>query len=122
MNGGGQLGDLQQVVVQTNFGIDGRSSEVDIQVINMVAQRGLKPRGQSTKVVSYDALNDCFELIVERYKGVAEISFHMPRIGVGLGGGSWSIVSALIDITLCAANFSVFVYDLPAARKTGKTK
>jgi len=32
-----------------------------------------------------------------------------------LAGGSWNIVSELIDDVLCRAGINVFVYDLPGA-------
>lgn len=38
------------------------------------------------------------------------VSVHMPRIGCGLGGGSWEVVSELIDD--CLDKVPVFVYDL----------
>jgi hypothetical protein len=36
----------------------------------------------------------------------------MPRIGVGLGGGSWPVIEGIIRETLCSKGVSVFVYDL----------
>jgi hypothetical protein len=36
----------------------------------------------------------------------------MPRIGVGLGGGSWETISKIIEEAFCEHGVKVFVYDL----------
>ena len=43
-------------------------------------------------------------------------SVHMPRIGTGQAGGSWSIIEDLVDNELCAHGVPVTVYDLPNQR------
>ena len=40
-------------------------------------------------------------------------SVHMPRIGCGQAGGSWNIVSELIEDELCDTGIEVNIYDLP---------
>jgi hypothetical protein len=48
-------------------------------------------------------------------------SVHMPRIGCGEAGGSWWIVSELIEETLLKHGVAVTVYDLPQkAQKSDK--
>jgi hypothetical protein len=71
--------------------------EKDIEVINMIAQNGIKkyhhPKGQ--RYVDYDALYTCFSRV--RAHITENTSVHMPRIGVGLGGGEWSVISKIIQ-------------------------
>lgn len=63
--------------------------ENDLEIINMIAQNGIKkyhdPPG--LKYVDYDALRKCLTKV--RMNVGNEKSVHMPRIGVGLGGGKW---------------------------------
>lgn len=40
-------------------------------------------------------------------------SVHMPRIGAGLGGGRWEVISAIIEEELADQDVEVTVYDLP---------
>lgn len=48
------------------------------------------------KYVNYDALTECFAEVLERAK-VEGLDVHMPLIGAGLGGGTWSEISELIN-------------------------
>lgn len=47
--------------------------------------------------VDYDAVRSCFKRIAETFPGE---SIAYPKIGAGLAGGDWSIISALIDYEL----------------------
>jgi O-acetyl-ADP-ribose deacetylase (regulator of RNase III) len=53
--------------------------------------------GVSRQQVDYDALRLCFRAIntYAKENGVTEIV--MPKIGSGLGGGSWDIIKAIIE-------------------------
>lgn len=86
-----------------------------LSIVSMIAQRGYgasdKPR------IRYSALRTCLQhLSVLATKQKATV--HMPRIGTGLAGGSWNIISELIDDVLCRAGINVFVYDLPGSAQT----
>ncbi|MCI0747254.1 MAG: ImmA/IrrE family metallo-endopeptidase [Verrucomicrobia subdivision 3 bacterium] len=88
--------------------------ERGLTICQMVCQHGYgvseRPR------IRYAALRDC--LLSLRDKALAEnASVHMPRVGTGEAGGSWPLISALIDEVLCAAGLSVTIYDLPGSRK-----
>ena len=86
--------------------------ENNLTIASMVAQRGYGPSEKAR--IRYSALRSC----LQRLSAVAikqKATIHMPRIGTGLAGGSWSIVSELIDDILCRAGINVFVYDLPGA-------
>lgn len=91
-------------------------SDADMQltVCQMVCQRGY---GASARPrIRYAALRDCLTRLRD-YATEQNASIHMPRIGAGEAGGSWPLISALVDEILCAAGLSVTVYDLPANRQ-----
>lgn len=72
------LGEIQMVQV-----------EEQVWVANMIAQNGIQkpfhPKGM--RYVDYNALRKCLGKVRGCLGG--NKSVHMPRIGVGLGGGSW---------------------------------
>jgi hypothetical protein len=83
-----------------------------ITIASMIAQHGYGPSPRPR--IRYSALRSCLQhlskIALERSATV-----HMPRIGSGLAGGSWNIVSELIDEALCRRGVNVFVYDLPGS-------
>lgn len=88
------------------------NSQSNVYVINMIAQRGVRHDATAPPAVDYEALGTCLDRLSE----VAvhdHASIHMPRIGCGLGGGDWNVVSRLIDDTLSVHGVPVTVYDLP---------
>lgn len=88
--------------------------EVNLSVCQMVCQHGYgishSPR------LRYASLKECLTSLRDAALP-RNAAIHMPRIGTGEAGGSWVLVSALIDETLCAAGLSVTIHDLPRARK-----
>lgn len=79
----------------------------DTWVANMIAQWGYKT-GSKGPPIRYEALLRCFQQLAPQ--AVArKASIHMPRIGIGLAGGTWSRIEPLIVGAL--ANLSVYVYD-----------
>lgn len=69
-------------------------------------------KGIGIKFVSYDAVDKCM-INIENFieKSEKEISYvAMPKIGVGLGGGAWCVIEAIIISRL--NNFDVKVYEL----------
>ena len=86
-----------------------------LSVISMIAQNGY--RSPSNPVaVDYDALRTCLEKVsaIALSGGFERLSssVHMPRIGCGLGGGDWDVISDIIDDELIFYDVPVFVYDL----------
>ena len=82
-----------------------------IVVANMIAQRGVG----GARPLRYGALYTCLGEVAAmaiRTDG----SVHMPRIGCGLAGGSWEMVEALVEESLCERQVPVTVYDLPVSR------
>lgn len=99
----------------------GRVQYVDvgggIHVANMVAQRGWGASDQPR--VDYEALDaalrDVFYSagLLQSMSNTRQVSVHMPRIGCGLGGGSWDQVEPIIIKNLCQRGIPVTVYDWP---------
>jgi O-acetyl-ADP-ribose deacetylase (regulator of RNase III) len=89
------LGDVQLVQV-----------DEDTYVANMIAQDGF-PRAEKPVAVDYDALRACLGALANLPE---EFTFHAPRIGCGIGGGSWEEVESIINETLGEAQ--VYIYDL----------
>jgi O-acetyl-ADP-ribose deacetylase (regulator of RNase III) len=88
--------------------------ENELTLCQMVCQHGYGP--SATTRLRYSSLKDCLKQL--RDTAVSHnASIHMPRIGTGEAGGTWALVSALIDEVLCAAGLSVTIYDLPNRRK-----
>jgi hypothetical protein len=87
------------------FNLDDRA-----QVISMIAQKGYGP--SDSPRIRYNALKACLKE-VGREALSNSASVHMPRIGSGQAGGSWNIISELIEDELCSQGIQVSVYDLP---------
>lgn len=73
-------------------------------VANLIAQLDYLPRGK--RHTSYDALTKGFETIKHTYHQ----DIAMPKIGCGLGGGDWKIVSAIIESVF--DDRDVYIYSL----------
>jgi Zn-dependent peptidase ImmA (M78 family) len=85
----------------------------ELSLFHMVAQQGYGPSPRPR--IRYRALDACLRGLVTV---AIELSatLHMPRIGCGQAGGSWSIVAELIDQHLCRHGIAVTVYDPPSER------
>lgn len=84
--------------------------EEDLMVFEMIAQHGYG--ASPTPRIRYGALEACLRKLYHEALG-QKTSVHMPRIGCGQAGGSWWIVSELIDDILVKQGIRVTVYDLP---------
>lgn len=80
----------------------------DVFVCNMIAQHGTG----GEQPLYYNALRHCLRKLAPKAHE-AQATVHMPRIGCGLGGGTWEKVQPIIMQELCASNVEVMVYDLP---------
>ncbi len=81
-----------------------------VWIANMVAQHGTKS-GSKGPPIRYEAVAECLAKVAEKASEM-NASVHMPRIGCGLAGGSWSRIEPLIVEALCERGLSVTVYDL----------
>ncbi len=82
----------------------------NLHVAHMVAQKGfgssMKPR------IRYAALQDCLEDLGHLATEIGA-TIHMPLIGTGHAGGSWTLISELIERVLGKNRLKAFVYQLP---------
>ncbi|MER6737337.1 macro domain-containing protein [Streptomyces puniciscabiei] len=83
--------------------------EPDVWVANMIGQRGIR-RGSKGVPVRYEAIDTALDRLAGE---VIELgaSVHMPRIGCGLAGGTWSRIEPLITERLVKRGVRVTVYD-----------
>lgn len=86
---------------------DDPEEDTDFYVVNMIAQDGYVSESRP-RAVNYAALATCLLGVKDVLGG---FSFHMPRIGAGLGGGDWEIIEQIIEDAL--GDQEVYVYDLP---------
>jgi O-acetyl-ADP-ribose deacetylase (regulator of RNase III) len=80
-----------------------------VWVANLVGQRGIRT-GSKGVPVRYEAIDTALGRLAGK---AAELgaSVHMPRIGCGLAGGTWSRVEPLIAERLVKRGVAVTVYD-----------
>ena len=97
--GGYELGAVQFVEVTPT-----------LTVANMIAQHGYRAT-QAGPPIRYAALRECL-LTVGNRAWAHHASVHLPRIGTGLAGGSWTEVEPILTSTL--QGLDVFVYELRA--------
>ncbi|NBM20381.1 macro domain-containing protein [Streptomyces sp. GC420] len=83
--------------------------EPTIWVANMIGQRGMRT-GSKGVPVRYEAIGTALGAVADRAAGLGA-SVHMPRIGCGLAGGTWSRIEPLITQSLTARGIPVTVYD-----------
>lgn len=93
------LGEVQFVQVTSN-----------IWVANMIAQKGVRIDFSGNPPVRYSAIKKGLSQ-VSKYAKQINATVHMPRIGCGLGGGSWNQVETLIKEEICDVDIQSFVYD-----------
>jgi O-acetyl-ADP-ribose deacetylase (regulator of RNase III) len=68
-------------------------------------------RVPNTQYCDYNAIEKCL-LEVKSFCVDSEIdSFAMPKIGCGLGGGDWNIVSNIIEKVFIDSNITITIYD-----------
>jgi len=92
-------------------------SKIDssLSLASLIAQHGYGPSPRPR--IRYRALAECLEQVAGFAKQ-HNATVHMPRIGSGESGGSWEIVSEIIDEIICAKEINVMVYDLPNAKSS----
>ena len=92
-----RLGDIQIVAVTPQ-----------IDVINIIGQKGLiGPK--NPRPVSYSAIEDAMFKIAS-YADCIGASVHMPRIGCGLGGGTWDRIEEILLLAFETVPIQVNVY------------
>lgn len=99
---GFRLGHIQLVEVS-------KDRDGQLWVANMIGQHGIRKKGGKPPI-RYEALESCLEKLSEEATKL-KASVHMPRIGAGLAGGDWNIISKLIQKCLADQGVEVFVYN-----------
>ncbi|MET8646275.1 Appr-1-p processing protein [Streptomyces sp. NPDC004096] len=84
--------------------------ETDVWVANLIGQRGIRRRGSRAVPVRYEAIDTALAALAPRALDLGA-GVHMPRIGCGLAGGTWSRVEPLISERLLKRGVHVTVYD-----------
>lgn len=99
-----KLGNIDYKELRVNI-----NPETLIIVINAYTQYGLGTNhiGRTKESLDYDALRLCMRKINKIFKGK---HIGLPRIGCGLGGGSWSIVSKIIRDELWECDVTIVNY------------
>lgn len=88
--------------------------EPNTTLVSVIAQRGY---GESPRPrVRYGALREGLLSVASIAKRTNAV-VHMPRLGTGQAGGSWSVVQEIIDEALTKSGIKVYVYDLPQGRE-----
>jgi O-acetyl-ADP-ribose deacetylase (regulator of RNase III) len=49
------------------------------------------------RYVDYEAVATCFEKLYNINRTMYNLPLHIPKIGAGLGGGDWNVISAIIE-------------------------
>lgn len=81
----------------------------DIWVANMLAQHDYLRQGRPAirYLALAEALTNLQIFIPDRF-----VSVHMPRIGTGLAGGTWTRIEPMIQSILVDRGIDVYVYNL----------
>lgn len=80
-----------------------------LAIMSMVAQHGYGPSPKPR--IRYAALKACLEQLGQ-FAADRGATVHMPKIGSGLAGGSWSVIRELVQEAVCAKGVKVVVYEL----------
>lgn len=101
------IGNVRYTPVQ---GQTPSAPEEPLWVAHMLAQQGLA--NTTPRPLRYDALGGCL-LKVSQMAAENNASVHMPRIGAGLAGGDWGIITELLFDAFVRQNVPLTVYKLP---------
>jgi Zn-dependent peptidase ImmA (M78 family)/O-acetyl-ADP-ribose deacetylase (regulator of RNase III) len=82
----------------------------DLTLVSLISQKGFGKPASGPRL-RYGALFSTLEKVAElaiKKRGTV----HMPRIGTGEAGGSWSVIEGIIRETLISRGIKVTIYDL----------
>ena len=80
-------------------------------IVNAITQDSFGRDG--TRYVDYDAITAVFTQLNDRAIDWEVTEMALPRIGAGLGGGSWEIIEKIINDL--STNFTPVIYDFKVA-------
>jgi len=64
--------------------------------------------GEGIDYANYAAIKKVFAIIKQQFSG---LRIGYPKIGSGLAGGDWSIISAIIDLELKGEDHTLVIYE-----------
>lgn len=67
---------------------------------------------QNKQYCDYDAIFNCLTSVKSFCEELSIETFAMPKIGCGLGGGSWNIVLPIIQTIFSSSYITPVIYDL----------
>jgi O-acetyl-ADP-ribose deacetylase (regulator of RNase III) len=82
------------------------------EVYNLYGQYGYGGRNRGQMDTDYNALLSALEGMARNIKLPFLTKVGLPKIGAGLGGGDWNIISKMIEDTLGSTCSSVTIYVL----------
>lgn len=96
---------------EDKFGRLSYAKSGDVMIFNLYGQFGWWRKDDDKPNTSYTMLRKSLEQMSRMlYSKRLDVKIGLPRIGCGLGGGSWEIVSQIIEEEL--VDFDVVIYDL----------
>lgn len=98
-----KLGTISLATFQIN-------EEADfLTVINAYTQFGIRQHGYSSPI-DYTAVDNCFYEIQKQF-GYKHLRFGIPKIGAGLAGGDWEVISRIIENYLGQEDLTLVVLE-----------
>jgi len=76
-----------------------------LMIANAITQKYYGNDGR--KYVSYDAVDAALD-VVGKFVRATKQQIHMPKIGAGLGGGDWRIISSIVETRLSDRDVTVW--------------
>jgi len=84
----------------------------NLWIANLIGQRDIRA-DKGVPPVRYEAIREGLRKVAFQARRL-EASVQMPRIGCGLAGGDWQVVSRIVEEELVNAGVPVTVYDFSA--------
>lgn len=80
-----------------------KGNRYDLTIVNAYTQHHYRGRHN----IDYEALRACMKAIKDKYAGKR---IGLPKIGAGLAGGSWKLISSIIEEELAGEDVTIVEY------------
>lgn len=81
-------------------------------IYNLYGQYGYGKRKEGGTDTDYHALESSLIAMTKELRQAKELKIGLPKLGAGLGGGDWNLISQIIESVLCDQGFDVTIYVL----------
>lgn len=81
-------------------------------IVNIIGQRSIGKDSEGNPPIRYEAITAGFEKLLPVLK-TQNGELHVPRLGVGLAGGSWDKIEEILIECIVKQGIDVTVYTLP---------